>query len=137
MTVNMNKMLRDFIAIRSVACCYDNKTTFITSMAAAFSCSSCACTNRGVGNVFPNGVSRSCLKEFISILHRIKQAKRVENKTDGIKILHTFHVPRHPNKIRLQLIKKTAFSERKKCHLLQKISAKVLLLMLTHTLVVY
>lgn len=100
--MNMNKMLRDFIAICSVTCCYDNKTTFITSMAAAFSCSSAwACTNRGVGNMFPSEVSRDYLKEFITILHRSKQAKRLENKTDGIKILRISYVPRHHNKIRL------------------------------------
>lgn len=76
--------------------------------------------------------SRDCLKKFVSILHRFKQAKRVENKTDGIKNLHTFHVPRHHNKIRLELIKKVASSERRKYSLLY-ISAKVLLLILAHT----
>lgn len=57
MTVNLNKMLRDFIAIHGVTAARIIKKTLRTSMAAAFLCSStCACTNRGVSNVFPSEI---------------------------------------------------------------------------------
>ena len=79
MTMNLNKMLIDFIAICSVTCCHDNKTTFITSMAVALWGSSnyfVPVFNRSVDNMFPNGVARDWLNEFGSILHIVKQAKR-------------------------------------------------------------
>lgn len=77
--MNSNKMLIDFIAICSMTCCHDNKTTFITSMAAALWCSSNCFVpvfNRSVDNMFPSGVAGDRLNEFGGILHKIKQAKR-------------------------------------------------------------
>lgn len=77
--MNLNKMLTNFIAIRSMTCCHDNKTAFITSMAVTLWCSSdcfVPVLNRSVANMFPSGVVRDWLNEFGSILHVIKQAKR-------------------------------------------------------------
>lgn len=82
--MNMNKMLRDFIAIRSVTCCYDNKTTFITSVAAAFLCSSTsACTSRGVGNVFPSEVKGLLKGVFYIESNKLKgwKIKLMESKS--------------------------------------------------------
>jgi len=79
MTMNLNKMLIDIIAVCSVTRCHDNETTFATSMAVARWCSSdcfVPVLNRSAATMFPSGVVGDWLNGLGSVLHIFKQAKR-------------------------------------------------------------